>query len=70
MIATRPHEISLIANIATGFGLAMILGVGNVAFDDHPGEQRCCDQTQTATIDPVIFRLQRAPLAGAPDIVR
>ena len=38
----------------------------NVAFDDHPPQQRFADRIATVTVDSALAWLQRAQLAGAP----
>jgi hypothetical protein len=42
----------------------------NVAFDDHPNDQRYSDRIATATADSVLAWLQRSGLGGAPLVVR
>ncbi len=42
----------------------------NVAFDDHPNDQRYSDRIATTTADSVLAWLQRSGLGGAPVIVR
>jgi hypothetical protein len=42
----------------------------NVAFDDHPNDQRYSDRIATTTADPVLAWLQRSGLGGAPLVVR
>lgn len=41
----------------------------NVAFDDHPPQQRFADRIATATVDSALDWLQRAQLAAAPQRV-
>ncbi len=41
------------------------MSAANVAFDDHPNEQRFADRIDTVTADSVFQWLQRAGLAGA-----
>lgn len=41
-------------------------GSANVAFDDHPSEQRFADLIQTVTVDSVLEWLQRSGLGSAP----
>lgn len=42
------------------------VSAANVAFDDHPADQRYSDRIATVTVDSVFAWLQRAGLAGAP----
>ncbi len=42
----------------------------NVAFDDHPNEQRYSDRIATTTADTVLAWLQRSGLGGAAAVVR
>lgn len=46
------------------------VGTANVAFDDHPSQQRFADRIETVTVDSVFTWLQRAGLAGGVNIVR
>ena len=38
----------------------------NIAFDDHPSEQRFADRIETVTVDSVLAWLPRAQLASKP----
>ncbi|RYZ09613.1 MAG: DUF2145 domain-containing protein [Comamonadaceae bacterium] len=42
----------------------------NVAFDDHPNEQRFSDRIQTVTVDSMFAWMQRAGLGGTPVVLR
>ena len=42
----------------------------NVAFDDHPPEKRFSDRIETVTVDSALAWLERAQLAGAPQVTR
>lgn len=42
----------------------------NVAFDDHPNDKRFADRIETVTVDSALAWLQRAQLAGAPQVLR
>ncbi len=42
----------------------------NVAFDDHPPEKRFSDRIETVTVDSALVWLERAQLAGAPQVTR
>lgn len=42
------------------------LGAANVAFDDHPFDQRFSDRIETVTVDSVLAWLQRSGLADRP----
>ena len=42
------------------------VGSANIAFDDHPSEQRFADRIETVTVDSVLAWLQRAQLASRP----
>jgi hypothetical protein len=44
--------------------------VANVAFDDHPNEQRFSNRIETVTADSVFQWLQRANLASSPVVIR
>lgn len=44
-------------------------GSANIAFDDHPRDQRFADRIETVTVDSVLVWLQRAQLAAAPAAV-
>jgi hypothetical protein len=46
------------------------VGTANVAFDDHPTQQRFADRIATVTVDSVFAWLERAGMAGAVKIVR
>ncbi|HSV36053.1 MAG TPA: DUF2145 domain-containing protein [Ramlibacter sp.] len=41
-------------------------GAANVAFDDHPADQRFSDRIETVTVDSVFQWLQRSGLGAAP----
>ena len=41
------------------------MGSANIAFDDHPGEQRFADRIETVTVDSVLAWLPRAQLSAA-----
>ncbi|HUD34154.1 MAG TPA: DUF2145 domain-containing protein [Variovorax sp.] len=41
----------------------------NVAFDDHPGEQRFSDRIETVTVDSVFAWLVKAGLGGPPTVL-
>jgi len=45
------------------------VGSANIAFDDHPGDQRFADRIETVTVDSVLAWLQRAQLASAPVVL-
>lgn len=45
------------------------LGAANVAFDDHPAEQRFSDQIATVTVDSVFAWLSEAGLGGPPTVL-
>ena len=42
------------------------MGSANIAFDDHPSEQRFADRIETVTVDSVLAWLPRAQLASKP----
>lgn len=42
----------------------------NVAFDDHPNEQRFADRIDTVTVDSVFAWMQNARLGAAPVVLR
>ena len=42
------------------------MGSANIAFDDHPSEQRFADRIETVTVDSVLAWLERARLASKP----
>ena len=42
------------------------MGSANIAFDDHPGEQRFADRIETVTVDSVLAWLERARLGSKP----
>lgn len=42
----------------------------NVAFDDHPNENRFSDRIETVTVDSVFNWMHRARLSGAPSVLR
>lgn len=46
------------------------LSAANIAFDDHPNDQRFTSRIQTVTVDSVTQWLQRAQLAGAVQQIR
>lgn len=46
------------------------LSAANIAFDDHPNDQRFTSRIQTVTVDSVTQWLQRAQLAGAVRVVQ
>ncbi len=46
------------------------MSAANIAFDDHPNDQRFTSRIQTVTVDSVTQWLQRAQLAGAPRVVQ
>lgn len=46
------------------------LSAANIAFDDHPNDQRFTSRIQTVTVDSVTQWLQRAQLAGAVQEIR
>lgn len=41
----------------------------NIAFDDHPNDKRFADRIETVTVDSALAWLQRAQLAGAPQVL-
>jgi hypothetical protein len=45
------------------------MGSANIAFDDHPSEQRFADRIETVTVDSVLAWLQRAQLASAAQVL-
>ena len=47
-----PHDVSLIATIAVGFGLALVLGYGamRLKMPDRPGLYRCEDGEQNQCV--------------------
>lgn len=46
------------------------MSAANVAFDDHPDEKRFSDRIETVTVDSVFAWLQRAGMAGPPNVLR
>jgi hypothetical protein len=46
------------------------VGTANIAFDDHPNDKRYSDHIETVSVDSVFEWLERAGLAGTPQIVR
>jgi hypothetical protein len=44
------------------------MSAANIAFDDHPNDQRFASRIETVTVDSVTQWLQRAQLAGAPRV--
>lgn len=42
----------------------------NIAFDDHPPDKRFADRIETVTVDSALAWLERARLAGPPQVVR
>lgn len=46
------------------------MSAANIAFDDHPNDQRFTSRIQTVTVDSVTQWLQRAQLAGALRVVQ
>ena len=42
----------------------------NVAFDDHPNENRFSDRIETVTVDSVFRWLERAALGGTVEVIR
>jgi len=42
----------------------------HIAFDDHPSAKRFANRIETITVDSVLAWMQRAQLAGAPQVVR
>ena len=58
--------------VSAGVGLAPAVGVSaaNVAFDDHPNEQRFADRIDTVTVDSVFAWLERSRLAGRVQVMR
>lgn len=46
------------------------MSAANIAFDDHPSDQRIGSRIQTVTVDSVTQWLQRAQLAGAVQLVQ
>lgn len=46
------------------------LSAANIAFDDHPNDQRFTSRIQTVTVDSVTQWLQRTQLAGAVQEIR
>ena len=42
------------------------MGSANIAFDDHPSEQRFADRIETVTVDSVLAWLPQAQLASRP----
>jgi hypothetical protein len=77
--ASRPHAQSWLQ--ASGYRPATLtlgpltrLGArataANVAFDDHPNENRFSDRIETVTVDSVFRWLQQSGLASAPVVIR
>ena len=52
--------------IGTMTRLGARVGMSNVAFDDHPNQQRFAGQIETVTVDSVLNWLQAAELGGKP----
>ena len=46
------------------------VGSANIAFDDHPGDQRFAGRIATTTVDSALAWLVRAQLAGPPVVLR
>ena len=46
------------------------ISAANVAFDDHPNEQRFADRIDTVTVDSVFAWLERSRLAGRVQVMR
>lgn len=46
------------------------LRAANVAFDDHPNDERFSDRIETVTVDSVSQWMQRSGLSGAPVTLR
>ena len=45
-------------------------GSANMAFDDHPNDQRYAGRIATSTVDSALVWLERAQLAGPPAVLR
>lgn len=46
------------------------VGAANIAFDDHPNDQRYAGRIATSTVDSALAWLERAQLAGPPVVLR
>lgn len=78
-ISTRPQAQAwlqqqgyapTVLKISTFKRLGGRVGSANIAFDDHPNEQRFAGRIATVTVDSVLTWLQRAQLASAPTVVQ
>jgi hypothetical protein len=46
------------------------LVAANIAFDDHPNEQRFADRIETVTVDSVFAWLERSGQGGPVQVIR
>lgn len=55
--------------IGTMTRLGARVGMANVAFDDHPNQQRFAGQIETVTVDSVLKWLETSGMAGKPKTI-
>ena len=59
-----------VLKIGTLTRLGARVGAANIAFDDHPNDQRYAGRIATSTVDSALSWLERAQLAGPPVVLR